>query len=716
MGSTLAWYAGRCIKRGEHDKPALLEAAAQQIDGVWKPIENREALFKHIDRLELRTADARQVRAAEWFAFTMIPIGPGGKTWKALQHRRLYWYVDLSTDGGQERVHRRLLAEGLNTHQPGGVWIIRCKDDEVLVVDLKQQDGTAFLACGTSKVPAHRFNPASVAALPTVNGEIQLYDLNDAAVQTTYDWTSDDAFALRLARAAAAASDVEANKFIPWLEALSKQGQRLSLVDQSDLALAHDSIRAGRLAKLLTDDQTLLRKFIDAFATDERIGDVINAYAVKVADQERQAARNRAETTFAKEIAVHREKKLRELESEMRSMERARMAELDAERVQRLKQLSEDIERQRVAEEELLKRSVEARCAAIESKVQALESWRATLTEQAAQLEAANEEAQRELTSLLSTVSEANAGLEATRSEANAVHVALLAEQASLMTLQMKCPVPSAPASAPTVSPVGLSKKIESSKLLSVQGKKLMMQFAALVLAGEVPALCGPGVSDFLAAAETMLAAGRAVRMEADPTIITFEDLWIRPGVGLSTAFGHALRSAAGAASHPRTNLAVIERAERSGARFWYPSLLHAAQRGDAPQRLLMCVTIENPDSEEAAAIFAHAVRLDVDGVLAPKAGVAFAMAKVAGIAEELDPGPGCADVALGANEVLAHADALGASRTARVLRVLAQARQMHSDAQATETHASVQAAAFIKLFMIGGDAADNTLRSLHHA
>jgi hypothetical protein len=716
MASTLAWYAGRCIKRAEHDKPALLEAAAQQVDGVWKPIENREALFKHIDGLELRTADARQVRAAEWLAFTMTPTGPRAKTWKALQHRRLYWYVDLSADGGQGPVHRRLLTKGFNTRQPSGVWIVRCTDDEVLMLDLKQQDGAAHLASGTSKVMAHRFDPASVAALPTAEGVIQLYDLNGAAVQATYDWTGDDAFALRLVRAAAGAGNVEANKFIPWLEAFAKQGQTLSSVDPSDLAFAHDAIRAGQLAKRLADDQALLRKFIDAFATDERIADVINAFAAKAAEQERQAARSRAETAFAKEIAVQRDKKLRELESDMRSIERARTAELDADRAQRLKQLSEAIERQRVSAEEELQRSVEARRAVIESGVQDLENRRAALTKQAAQLEAANEEAQRELASLLSAASEANAGLEATRSEANAIHVALLAEQASLTMLQMKCPAPSAPASAPTVSPVGLSQKIEASKLLSAQGKKLMMQFAALVLAGEVPALCGPGVSDFLAAAETMLAAGRAVRMEADPTIITFEDLWIRPGLSLPTALGHALRYAAGAASQPRTNLAVIERAERSGARFWYPPLLHAAQRGDVPQRLLMCVTIEDPGCEEAAAIFAHAVRLDVDGALAPNAGVAFAMAKAAGIAEELDPGPGRADVSLGAKDVLAHADALGASRTARALRVLAQARQMHVNAQATGTHASAQAAAFIRLFMTGGDAVDNTLRSLRHA
>jgi hypothetical protein len=40
----------------------------------------------------------------------------------------------------------------------------------------------------------------------------------------------------------------------------------------------------------------------------------------------------------------------------------------------------------------------------------------------------------------------------------------------------------------------------------------------------------------------------------------------------------------------------------------------------------------------------------------------------------------------------------------------------MHGNAQASDTHASAQATAFIKLFMIGGDAVDNTLRSLRHA
>lgn len=716
MGSTLAWYAGRCIKRAEHDKPAQLEAAAQQVDGVWKPIENREALFKHIDRLELRTADARQVRAAEWLAFTMIPTGPGAKTWKAPQYRRLYWYVDLSADGGQESVHRRLLTEGFNTRHPSGAWIVRCADDEVLLLDLKQQGGIAHLAGGVSIVTARRFDPACVAALPTADGEIQLYDVNGAAVEATYDWTGDDGFALRIARAAAGAGDVEARKFIPWLEAFAKKGQTLSSVDPSDLDLAHDAIRAGQLAKRLADDQALMRTFIDAFATDQRIGDVINAYAAQAAEQERQAARSRAETAFAKEITGCRDKKLRELESEMRSIESARIAELDADRAQRLKQLNEDINRQRTAAEETMQRAVEARRAAIEAGVQDLESRRAVLTEEAAQLEAANDEAQRELASLHSAASEANAALAAIRSEADAVHVALLAEQASLTTLQMKYPAPSAPASAPTVSPVALGKKIEASTLLSPQGKKLMIQFAALLLAGEVPALCGPGVSDFLAAAEAMLAAGRAVRMEADPTIITFEDLWVRPGAGLSTTLGHALRSAAGAAGQPRTNLVVIERAERSGARFWYPSLLHAAQRGDAPQRLLMCVTVDDPSCEEAAAIFAHAVRLDIEGALAPNVGVAFAMAKAAGLAEELDPGPGRADIALAVRDVLAHAGALGACRTARALRVLAQARQMHGNAQANDAQASAQASAFIKLFLTGGDAADNTLRSVSHA
>ena len=708
MASNLIWYAGRCLKRQEHDKVALLEAAVQQVGGAWQPIENRKVLFKNTDSVEWRSTEARQVRLSEWVAFTLTPTGIKTKPWQAGQHRRLHWYVDLSAEGGQEQVHRRLTAEGVKMPHPTGAWIVRCANDEVLVLDLKQYDGAVHLASSPNKVQAHRFDPACVTTMPTEGGDIELYDLNNAAVKVTYDWTSDDAFALRIARAAASAGDVQAHDLVSWLEGFAK-GRTLTSVDSSDVVAANDAIRAGKMAKRLADDQELLRKFIDVFTADERIGGVIRTYATQTAEQERKAARNKAEKAAAQEMAALRDLKLRQIESELRDIKQAQLAQLDDARTQRLKELNDELEQRQAADEEALRRGAGARRAAMEAAVLNLENRHIALSEEAAQLTAANEEAHRALAPLLGAASEASRALEATRREANEVHAALLAERATLSALQMKYPVPRLPAAAATVSPTKLGEKIATSKLLSAEGKGLMMQFAALVLAGEVPVLCGPGVRDFLAVAEMMLSAGRAVRMEADPTMITVEDLWVRPGLGASTALGHALRSAAGAAGEPRTSLAVIERAERSGARFWHPALSNCAEQGDLPRRLLLCATVDDASCEEALALFAHAVRLEVNDVLAPNAGLVLAMAKTntAIPTDELDPGAARADATQAAAELIDHVKTLGAARSARALRVLAQARDIQS---------GVPAIAFIKLFMTSGAAVANPLRSVFNA
>ena len=708
MAPNLIWYAGRCLKRQEHDKAALLEAAVQHVDGAWQPIENRKVLFKNTDTAEWRSAEARHVRLSEWVAFTLIPTGLKIRPWQVGQHRRLYWYIDLSVDGGQEQVHRRLTVEGVKLPHPTGSWIVRCANDEVLVLDLKQQDGTAYLASSPGKVLAYRFDPGCVTTIPTDGVDIKLYDLSNAAVKVTYDWTSDDAFALRIARGAASAGDVQAHDLVSWLEAFAK-GRTLTSVDPSDVAAANDAIRAGKMAKRLADDQELLRKFIDAFTADDRIGGVVRSYAAQAAEQETKAARSRAEKAAAQEMAAIRDLKLRQIESELGAIKQAQLGQLEEARTRGLEELKEQLDQRQAADEEALRRSAGARRAAVEAAVQDLENRRVILIEQAAQLEKSNGEARCALEPLVSAASEANSALEAIRCEAGEVQAALSAERATLTALQIKYPVPCLSAAASTVSPAKLGEKVAASKLLSAEGKSLMVQFAALMLGGEVPVLCGPGVRDFLAIAEIMLSAGRAVRMEADPTMITFEDLWARPGLGVSTALGHALRGAAGASGAPRTSLAVIDRAERSGARYWYPSLSNYAEKGDLPRRLLLCATVDDATCEEALALFAHAVRLEVNDVLAPNAGLQLAIAKTSTAmpTDELDPGTTPADPMLVGAELIDHVAALGAARCARALRVLAQARGMDSGASV---------APFIKIFMTSGGGTAKPLRSIANA
>lgn len=707
--NNLVWYAGRCLKRAEHDKGAQLEAAVQQVDGAWRPIENRKALFKSMDSLEWRSTDARHVRLLEWVAFTLTPTGIKTKPWQAGQHRRLYRYADFSADDGQDQVHRRLTTEGIKLPHLTGVSIVRCANDEVLLLDLKQQDGAAHLAGTPGKVPAYRFDPACVATVTTDDGDIELYDLNNAPNKVIYDWASDDAFALRIARAAASAGDVHAHNLIAWLDGFAKRGRSLTSVDPSDVIAANDAIRAGKMAKRLADDQDLLRKFIDAFTADERISGVIRSCAAQIAEEERDAARSRAGKVVAVEIATLRKNMLQELENELDKIKRTQLSQLEEARKQRLKELKVELDHRQVAEEEVLRCGAGARRAAIEAAVLTLENQHVALSEEVKHLTAAKDEVQRALTPLLAAENDVNRSLEALRREADDVHTALLAERATLTALEMKYPTLHMPAAAAIVSTAKLGENIAVSKLLSTEGKELMLQFAALMLAGEVPVLCGPGVRDFLSVAEMMLSAGRAIRIEADPTIITFEDLWVRPGLGVSTRLGYALRSAVGAADEPRTSLAVIERAERSGARFWYPSLCNCAEQGDLPRRLLLCATVEDSSCDEASALFNHAVRLDISDALAPNGEFALAMARTNASVpkDELDPGAARADTTLAAADLIKHVKTLGAARSARALRVLAQAREMDTNASA---------AMFIKLFTTSSGTAATSLRSVLNA
>lgn len=109
-----------------------------------------------------------------------------------------------------------------------------------------------------------------------------------------------------------------------------------------------------------------------------------------------------------------------------------------------------------------------------------------------------------------------------------------------------------------------MQKAISDCILLTAEGKERMAHFIALMLAGETPVLHGPQTHDFLLTAESLLSSGRSVRLEADPTIITFEDLWLRAGTQLPTALTFGLELAR--SKEATTVLAVIERAECSGA------------------------------------------------------------------------------------------------------------------------------------------------------
>src|SRR5690606_38212538 len=216
MASNVIWYAGRCIRRAEQNKAAHLEAVAQLVNGEWRLIGDPKTLFRHTNDVELRGADTRHIRVSDWAAFTIGGKSDRAKSWPATAHRRLHRYVDLAALGSAEQAQRKLV-EGIQTQHPSGTWIVRCADDEVLQVELRQLDGIAYLASGNDKVSAYRFDLESVIRMPTLDEEVELYDLKDATRTTVYDWAPDDAFAIRVVRAAAVDGVINARSLIARL-------------------------------------------------------------------------------------------------------------------------------------------------------------------------------------------------------------------------------------------------------------------------------------------------------------------------------------------------------------------------------------------------------------------------------------------------------------------------------------------------------------------
>ena len=117
-----------------------------------------------------------------------------------------------------------------------------------------------------------------------------------------------------------------------------------------------------QMARWVTsEDPAELRKFIEAFTADERIGGVIRTYAAQTAEQERKAARNKAEKAAAQEMTALRDLKLLQIESELHDIKQAQLAQLDDARGQRLKELNDELEQRQAADEEALQRGAGAR-------------------------------------------------------------------------------------------------------------------------------------------------------------------------------------------------------------------------------------------------------------------------------------------------------------------------------------------------------------------
>lgn len=629
------WYAGRCVSLHEHSKVVNIEVIARLEGSSWIALENARHLFGGVEEVELRCGHAKAIKIGEWEMFQLSKKGK--KLWIAGEHKKLHHYFDLSRLGGAAQVQRYLASNELRTSNSSGSWILRSHDEEVLQVELRQDHGVAHLVSGSAKIPSFLYDPNCIVRIPFEGGEIELYKFrHNGDPASIYDWSTDEAYAVRIIRAIASASDPRVKATIGWLEEHGKMHGSLELSDAVDLAAASDALRSGKLAKRLANDQKLLASFVDSMLNDSRIADQIKSRTDAIAEDERIKLRNGAEISIRNELEDLRADRVAALAMEIESLRLAAMQEDDRTRAQLEHELSE--RKERGLRE--IGQALDAKASALQLEANELASrcsaMKAELLEKSKNIEICNSN----LESLRKREKEALENIDRVLAITSVAKL-----EGDAFSQRILVPLPSFDRGAPLLLS-DAKEFVESSELLTQTGKEMMLRFLVLLLAGEVPVLCGPDVEDFLSVAECMFANGASTRLDCDPTVINFEDLWIRPGSNIQTPLGAALAvTGSNDEKDARTRIGVIAGAECSGARFWYPPLAARARRGELPRRMLVCVTINDVTSEEAETLLSKSTQLDIRDVLSPEAAI-VAIGSNFEFKRELDPGERPTDLA----------------------------------------------------------------------
>ncbi|NTX82712.1 hypothetical protein G7003_03275 [Citrobacter youngae] len=649
--SKIPWYLGQFDRRNYQ---SYLKAVAQETPDGWRTIENPKKLFPRTGEVEFNETDALPLRKGEWAAFH---VGPGIRNRAQAKHaRRIYPYYDLSSGQSLLEARRQLSFDGITADGEPGLWAIRFGPDGLILANLAESKSDCLTLSRSQNVYEYDFREGVVISVSGIseNGKLFYMPDVDASPARIHDWTPDKQYIEYVIQLLSCADSTAA--IASWLRVHTNEqnGKLTSGVDA--LLAAAQTLRAGELAKKLEEEDSLTRQFTEAVLKDQHIAHLLDHQIQNIAEEERVALRAEQYKALDKEFSAERLRRREAIETEMAAFDKTRKSEIEEE-IAQLWQLKEEKLETTFAEKKAnIEQTLKQEKAHLESEISRLKDANVDLCAQ-------NENQRQILASLaceheafLASLTDAEERTAQAQTELEKMDIAI-AEKARRMAYSA-IPEVRLPAQARVISCEEFGHTVRENKLLTSDGKLLMAQFLALMLAGECPLLYGPETQDFLAIAASLISSGRTIRQIADPTMITGEDLWVRAGNKMATPLYQGLLLSE--ASCPRTILAVIERVECSAARFWLPALKDRLYGGDLPRRFLICGTIENEDCEEAEKLKEQHLRLRMENVVIQNAIALSPLHLSPENHSELDPGAASQGSLL---DKLAIADEISAGR-----------------------------------------------------
>ncbi|WP_225580476.1 hypothetical protein [Pseudomonas sp. PDM16] len=603
--------------------------AIRSQDG-WSPLEKPQKLFPKAGEVEVHLQKASGYHQNDWFIIQIARKEFRGK-WKASTHRNLTPFLDLQDIGSLDALRSLLTEEGVDGPSYNATWVIRYSKDHIILLDLILSPDNRYRLATGGNFYVYAYESEFLHLIPSDAGEVLLYECKRAGEHLqVLDWSPDDGYVKRIVRAMAGAHDPSVESVIDWLKRHADEATGQVGTSPEDRLAVQQSARSGELIKRLLADKGLLGELTELLLDDPKLHSHLQSKTQAIAEQEREAIRASLMDELELEVVALREERLLAFDAQLRSLKTERNEALKKQFEQDTKSNILAMEERVAARQTELETQLETRRTELQQGVDVLtaqrEALRGTLETINGQIKA-GEQSLAELKACETlTVKE----IERLKEDAASIHVPKSVKLESVLRFSL-------PQHAPTLGVRDMHQAIKTCILLTSEGKERMTLFFALLLAGETPVLHGSEAQDFLLAAEALLSSGRSVRLEADPTVITFEDLWLRAGTQLPTTLTHGLELSSG--QTPTTVLAVIERAERSGARFWLPALVDRTRRGEFPRRFLVCATVEDEDCDEAQSICSQVPWLQVSGTIAPSAPALAPMALAPTNVRQLDPG-----------------------------------------------------------------------------
>lgn len=594
---------------------SFFEARAQSIEGTITDVSaSSHNLFGNNGEIEIKSARAG-LKPGDWvLARPTLEGPPKRQRYVATSAQRLVPFEDLTGLYAPEAA-RRLLVETGRQDGFSGDKVFRITASEMIEVRM------AISADGRSRIrhpedltslQVWLYQVERLIRVPSQSGLIELFFKDLSSLQAGFvNWSSDADYLRQVIKSMAGESiDGGAMKQAAalLLGHMRNLESTLSEAERLDPRIGQEIMRSRRLADVLTSKDDLLRDFTNVLRSAPEVQAQL---AERIEELAAEAARARSETLVRDRTAAFE-------------------ADLDERRVRGEVEIAETLRELEAAELAAmtvrLKSTEEAALTAISAKKVEVETEIELLAEKSAQIAARHVAERGRLAETQQQLQTLDDELASRRDEIDRiVRVQTL--------LQDRREVPAEGSRVPGLGPANAARPIalselaawvDASKLLSVPGKLLYSRALTDMLSGGLPILSGAQVDDFVALLAAVLGGGRHVSFDCDPTIITFDDLWVRPGSGTSTVLGEALANCVGQGTG---SVCVLRNIDRSAAHLWVDALADKLRRRVIPVNMLICLALAESPSEALAEALKRLPSIDTTGAM-ERAGVIAALAQ----------------------------------------------------------------------------------------